>query len=138
MNLMYGHDKTVADWVSKKWGKSIPPWYFAIGILNSEGLLKGGITFHNYNGSNIELCYYGPNTLTPSIWKGVADFCINKLKVNRLTVSVPRRNKSMTKNLPRLGFKVEGVLRHYYGPYKRDDAIIFGILASEGQKFLNK
>ncbi|HXP48857.1 MAG TPA: GNAT family protein [Bacteroidia bacterium] len=136
MNLLFGHDQTVADWVSKKWGKSIPPWYFAVGILDNEGVLKGGATFHNYNGSNIELCYYGPKTVTKEIIIGLASFLIDHLKVQRLTVSTPRKNKSMVKNLPRLGFKVEGVLRHYYGPYKRDDAIIFGMLASEGKRFL--
>jgi hypothetical protein len=136
MNLVFGDDKTIADWVSKQRGKSIPPWYFAVGVINKSGVLKGAATFHNYNGSNIELCYHGPNTLTLNVFKGIADFCINRLKVNRLTVSVPRKNKSLIKHLPKFGFKVEGVMRHFYGPFRRDDAIIFGILSSEGKIFL--
>lgn len=134
--LVYGNDKLVADWVSKKWGKSIPPWYFALGVLNSQGFLAGGITFHNYNGANIEICYYGPGTLSRTVIRGVADFCINKLKITRVTVSVPRKNKALIRGLTKIGFKVEGVLHHFYGPYHRDDAIVFGMLSSEGKKFL--
>lgn len=135
--LLFGNDKLVADWMSKKWGHSIPPWYYAIGIIDPKtGLLRGAASFHNYNGANIEISYYGPNTFSRDVIRGISDFCINKIKVERLTVSVPRKSKSMLRTLPRFGFKVEGVLRHFYGPYKRDDAIIFGMLASEGRKFL--
>lgn len=130
MILLFGHDQTVADWVSKKWGKPIPPWYFAIGILDKEGILKGGATFHNFNGSNIELCYYGPQTFSKDVVKGINQFVFGHLKANRLTISVPRKNKLLVKSVARMGFKVEGVLRHFYGPYNRDDAIVFGILAS--------
>lgn len=136
MYLLFKNDKVVADWASKKWGKPIPPWYFAVGILDKEGILKGAATFHNYNTSNIEMCYVGPNTLTRKVIRGLTHFLVNEIKIERLTVSVPRKNKLLLKSLPRLGFKVEGVLRHFYGPYKRDDAIIFGMLASEGKKFL--
>ena len=135
--LLFNNDKTVADWVSKKWGKPIPPWYFAVGILNKEGLLQGAATFHNYNGSNIELCYYGPRTVTKEVVKGLTDFVVNHVKVTRITACVPRSNKLLNKSLLKLGFKVEGVLRHYFGPYKKYDAIVFGILAEEAIRFLN-
>jgi hypothetical protein len=128
--LLFDQDQTVADWVSKKWGHPIPPWYFAVGILNNEGLLKGGATFHNFNGSNVELCYYGPNTLSKDVVVGLFRFAFNHLKVNRATVSVPRKNRLLAKSVTRIGFKIEGVLKHFYGPYNRDDALIFGILSS--------
>ncbi len=129
--LLFGHDQTVADWVSKKWGKPIPPWYYAVGILDIEGVLKGGATFHNFNGSNIEMCYYGPSTLTKDVILGLCRYVFTHLKCNRLTVSVPRKNKLLIKSVTRIGMKVEGVLRHFYGPYNRDDAIVFGILAND-------
>ena len=134
MQLMFDNEQVVADWLSKKWGKPIPPWYFAIGILDYQGLLKGGISFHNYNEHNIEAFYYGPHTFTKSVMIGICIFLFEKIKVQRLTLSVPRRNKVLLKRIPKFGFKVEGVLRHFYGPYKNDDAIVFGLLASEGKK----
>jgi RimJ/RimL family protein N-acetyltransferase len=136
MNLLSGNDQVIADWASKKWGKPIAPWYHAVGIINSEGILCGAITFHNMNGSSAELCYYGPKTFTRRILRELAHFCIDHLKLNRLTLSVPRKNKVLVKALSKLGFKMEGVLRHFYGPYHRDDAIVFGILAQEGKVFL--
>ena len=129
--LLFGHDQTVADWVSKKWGKPIPPWYHAIGVLDTDGVLKGGATFHNFNGSNIELCYYGPQTFSLDVIKGLTRFVFNHLKCSRLTVSVPRKNKVLIKSVSRMGMKVEGVLKHYYGPFNRDDAIVFGVLAND-------
>ena len=130
MILLFNHDQTVADWASKKWGKSIPPWYYAVGVLNKEGILRGAATFHNFNGSNVEICYYGPSTLSKNVIVGLNDFIFNHLKVNRLTISVPRKNKKLIHSVTRMGFKVEGVLKHFYGPYNRDDAIIFGILST--------
>lgn len=136
MIVVAGQDKLVADWMSKKWGHSIPPWYFALGIMDSTGLLKGGASFHNYNGSNVEIAYYGPNTFTKEVVRGLADFCINGLKIQRVTVTVPRKNKALLRVLPRLGFSLEGVMRHYYGPFRRDDGILFGMLAEKGKRFL--
>jgi RimJ/RimL family protein N-acetyltransferase len=136
MHLLFNNDQTVADWMSKKWGKPVQGWYFAVGILNNEGLLKGGMSFHNFNGSNIEMCYYGPNTFSRDISSGLANFLFEYLKVNRLTVSVPRKNKILLRHLPKFGFKVEGVLKHFYGPYKKDDAIIFGMLKEDGIKYM--
>ena len=136
MLFLYNNDKLVADWVSKKWGKPLQNWYFAIGVLNKNGTLSGAATFHNYNGYNIELAYYGPNTVTTQLFREIGDFCVNKLKVERLSVMIPRKNSSMVRNLPKFGFKLEGIIRHYYGPFKRDDGFLYGILASEGKRYL--
>lgn len=135
MILLFGHDKTVADWYVKKWGNLLP-WQYAIGILDKEGLLCGAAIFHNYNGSNIEFSYYGPHTITKTVVLGIAYFTFKQLKVNRVTVSVPRRNRQLVKSLPPFGFKMEGVLRHFYGPYRNDDALVFGMIKSEAERFL--
>ena len=41
MNLLFGHDQTVADWASKKFGKPLRNWYVAIGIIDRDGKLVG-------------------------------------------------------------------------------------------------
>ncbi len=131
MILMFNQDQAVADWVSKKWGKPLQSWYYAVGILNKEGVLRGAATFHNFNGNNIELCYYGPKTISKDVVFGLCRFIFDHLKATRLTISVPRKNKILTKSVRKMGFKVEGVLRHFYGPYNRDEAIIFGVLSTD-------
>lgn len=138
MILLYGHDKVVADWVSKKWGKSLN-WSFAHGIIDQEGLLRGGILYHNYNGHNIEITYYGPGTFTVGIYREIAKFLINALPgFTHLTITVPRHNRRLIRSLIRLRIRHEGTLRHYYGPHNRDDAIVFGITKDEGKRFLRK
>jgi hypothetical protein len=37
----------------------------------------------------------------------------------------------MKRTIPKFGFVFEGVQRHFYGPNKRDDAILFGMLKPE-------
>lgn len=136
MNLLFGHDKTVADWVSKKQGKPLRNWHHAVGILDKDGLLIGCASFHDFNGSNIEICYFGPGSPTASIARGLMRFAFEGLKVSRVTARTPRANKRIIQALPAFGFKMEGVMKHYYGPFKRFDAIVFGLLASDATRFI--
>lgn len=136
MNLLFGHDKVVADWASKMFGSPLRNWYFAVGIINGDGKLVGAASFHGYNGSDIELCYYGPGSCSLGAWKGLLRFAFEELKVNRMTARVPRQNKKVLNSLPALGFKMEGVMRHYYGPVKRLDAIVFGLLEKDARKLI--
>ncbi len=138
MNLLFGHDKTVADWVSTKNGKSLQYWNHAIGIINNEGLLIGAATFHEYNGSNVEFCFYGPQSVTHNIMRQLVNFAFDVLKVNRVTARTPRRNKIVNRHLPRYGFKVEGIMRHYYGPVKKLDGIVYGLLRSDADRIFKK
>lgn len=109
----------------------------AVGLVDVlTGLLKGAVTFHDYNGSNVELSYWGPNSITRGAIKGLALFCFNSLKVNRVTVRTPRRNKAVTRGLPKLGFRAEGLLRRYYGPHRNDDAVIFGITVEDARRLM--
>lgn len=136
MKLIFGQDKLVADWASKKFGKPLRNWYFAIGIADKTESLVGAASFHGYNGSDVELCYYGPGSCSLGAWRGLLSFAFDNLKVNRITARVPRQNKNVLKGLPGLGFKMEGVMRHYYGPVKRLDAIVFGLLETDARKII--
>ena len=138
LNLLFGHDKTVADWVSKKSGKTLREWYHAVGVIDDDGLLCGAATFHDMNGSNAEICFWGPNSARPSIAKGLMKFAFDILKVKRITARTPRQNKTIIKHLPFYGFRCEGVMKHYFAPIKRMDAIVFGLLEADARKFMEK
>lgn len=136
MKLLFGHDKIVADWASKKFGKPLRNWHVAIGIIDNSGTLVGAASFHDYNESNIELCFYGPGALRATIVRDLMRFAFNNLCVNRVTAKTPRGNKTVIHGLPKFGFHMEGVMRRYYGPIKRLDAIVFGLLKNDAERFM--
>lgn len=138
MKLLFGHDKTVADWASQKSGSPLRNWHHAIGIINSNGVLIGAASFHDMNGSNVELCFHGPNSVSLSIMRGLARFVFEQLGAARVTAKTPRANKMVCRHLPRFGWKFEGVMRRYYGRSKRMDAIVFGLLKEDATKLLGK
>ena len=136
MVLLFGHDKTVADWVSKKTGTPLRNWHHAIGIINDDGLLIGCASFHDMNGSNVEVCFYGPHSLNVSIVRKLMHFAFVTLNANRVSARTPRQNKAIARHLERLGFVREGVVRRYYAPQKRWDAMLFGMLKGEAERYL--
>ena len=135
-SLLFNYDRTVIEWIYKKSNIAVPPFLFAIGVLNKEGVLVGAFTLHEYNKFNIELQYWGPNSLTLVVFKQMAHFLFKHLKVTRVTLRTPRTNKVVLGALPKLGFKLEGVMRHFYGPFKKHDAIVFGITEVEARRYL--
>lgn len=138
MNLLFGHDKAVADWASQQFGSPLRNWYFAIGLIDNEGLLRGAASFHDFNGSNIEICFYGPGAMTPSAVRGLMKFAFVELKANRITARTPRQNKAVIRALPKFGFRCEGVAKRYFGATKRLDAIMFGLLKADAQKHIER
>ena len=136
MRLLFGHDKVVADWASKKFGYSLRNWHVAVGIIDSSGALVGAASFHDFNESNIELCFYGPRSLTKPIVRDLMRFVFTTLGVNRVTAKTPRGNKIVIRGLPKLGFRMEGVMRRYYGRTKRYDAIVFGLLKNDAERYM--
>jgi RimJ/RimL family protein N-acetyltransferase len=138
MKLLFGHDKVVADWASQRFGKPLRNWHRAIGIINEAGILVGCASFHDFNESNVEFSFYGPGALRASLVRELMDFAFNGLKVNRVTARTPRQNKQVIRWLPRFGFGMEGVMKHYYGPVKRLDAIVFGLLRNDAEKIIGR
>lgn len=131
MTLLFGHDKTVADWASKRTGASLRAWHHAVGVLDREGGLIGAASFHDMNGANVELCFHGPGAVSAAVVRELARFVFDGLGVTRVTARTPRGNKIVTRHLPRWGFKYEGTLRRYYGNAKRLDAILFGLIRED-------
>lgn len=135
MTLLFDHDKIVADWASKRFGYPLRNWFFATGILDKDGVLIGAATWHDFNGSSVELSYYGPNAMTANLARKLMHFAFDGIKVNRVGARTPRQNRVVVRSLPSFGFRCEGVAKHYYGPSKRFDAILFGLLAADAKHF---
>jgi len=137
LNLVSGHDKVVHEWASQQFGRKLAPCYSAFGLIDKEGPLLGAVIFQDYNGSNIEVSYWG-HGFTLGVIKQLMSYCFEHLKVERVTARTPRDNKALLRQMPKIGFKYEGCLRRYYGPHKRHDALIFGMLKSDVERFLRR
>lgn len=113
--LLLGDDDKVANWAFSTFGFYPTRVDRALGIIDSNKALVGAILFQNYNGTNVELSYYGPHTLTPGIVKAIAKVAIVEFNAARVTVVTSKKNKRLMRVLQRFGFKLEGAQRRYYG-----------------------
>ena len=123
-DLLFGYDKQIAKWAFGKFKFNPTPYVMAIGVINDDKEVVGAALFQEYNGHNVELAYYGPNTLTPHIVRTLASVAMNGLHCDRMTVRTGKKNKALTKSIKKLGFVYEGIQRRFYG---NDDAVMFGL-----------
>jgi hypothetical protein len=114
-SLLIGDDQNVANWAFAAFRKVPFQYNRAYGLLDEEKKLDGAVLFHNCNGANLELSYYGANTMSVGIFRTLAKLAIAEFNPSRCTVVVSKRNKRLMKSLHRCGWKLEGVQRRYYG-----------------------
>jgi RimJ/RimL family protein N-acetyltransferase len=120
--LLFGYDNAVAVWAWNEFQITPMPINAAIGIVRKNRLI-GAAIFQNYNGFNVELSYFGPQTFSAGIAKALALYMVERFNIDRLTMRTNRRNASILKMFHRFGFKYEGIQRRYYGPF--GDAAVF-------------
>lgn len=113
--LLLDCDKAVAQYIFSIYGWPDLKYNKAIGLLDSRGKLVGGVFFHNWNGSNIEIAYYGRGTMTLGIYRALARYAITEFDASRLTAVTCKKNRQLIKGLLKTGFKFEGTQRCYYG-----------------------
>lgn len=111
--LLVGNDAAIADWTYKTFNLIPYPINRAFGIVE-DGKLVGGVLFQNFNGYNVEMCYYGPQTLSLGIVRSLARVAVS-FNVSRGTVITSKRNRRLMKSLVRIGFKLEGSQRRFFG-----------------------
>ena len=121
--FIYGHDAEVAEWAFSTFKIRPAHYEMAIGILD-EGTLVGAVMWHAYRGSDIELSYYGPNTMTLGIARACARMAVDHFKVSRVTARTARSNKTMTRGIKKIGFEYEGIAHNAMGD---KDAVMYGL-----------
>jgi len=106
--------------------------------FSKDGIgLHGAAIFNGWNGSNIDITIVGPGCLTRGNIRAAYTYVFDQLRANRLTARSARNNKRMLRLLPRLGFTWESVAKRYYGPEKRNDAIVFALFRENAEKWMN-
>jgi hypothetical protein len=116
--LVVGNDHMVAQWAFAMTNSRPMLYNMTIGIADDKGRLCGAFMFTGYNGSDMEVHYYGPGTLKRRILKEIFIFALKVFNVNRLTVRT--RKESMSRGVKKLGAVYEGSMQRVYGPTDED------------------
>jgi len=116
----------VAKFVSAQTGHFFRTPHQAIGF-ERDGKIRAGIVFQNWSGVDIDLTVAGteiPRSLLTAAW----NYVVMNLGCRRATFRTPADNWPAIKAMARLGARLEGQQRKFYGGR---DALLFGILAEE-------
>lgn len=115
IGLLFDCDDQVANWTFQRYG--MPPMKFdkALGLISPSGDLIGSVVFQSWNGFNLELSYYGQGTVRAGIVRCLAQFVLIAFDPARVTVTTKKTNKRLMRSLQRMGFKLEGASRRFYG-----------------------
>lgn len=129
--ILVGHDEQVADWACKQHQVFRMPINAAFGVITPQGELVGAALFQNYNGNSVDFSYYGRNTLTLGIMRSMARAVLQLFGPVRVTIMTSKKKKHMLRWLPKVGCKLEGVSRCYYGraDNNRNTAVRFVLFA---------
>lgn len=115
----------VARFIENRLGVKIAEPYFALGFLSDDKKPLAAFVFNDYTGANMELTVASERgRLNREIMRYVARYVFVQHGCRRLTVRTKRRNKRVKKLAELLGFKYEGVQKHFYAD---DDAVVFGM-----------
>lgn len=135
--ILAGNRELVARWVAERIrDMGTPPErdYEAIGFLK-DGVIIGGVVYTNYfelaqEQHDIRFTAAGiPGWLTKANLRVIFGYPFHNLKCIRVSALCAKANQRSRDLVERLGFKVEGNLRHSFGVGK--DGILYGMLKDE-------
>ncbi len=132
MNLIYGHDALIADWVSARAPHAENGFekFVAIGVEDG-GIFVAGCVYNDYYpgvSMHVSIASTSPKWCNRRVLKALFDYPFGQMKVKRLTAYTGSRMVSVRKFLERLGFRQEGIMRQGFAD---DDAVIYGMLKHE-------
>jgi hypothetical protein len=118
-------DERVGQFVSRELGVSFCPPFTMAGI-ERDGEIVAGVIFNQFDGRDVHVTIAGTGW-TPGFIKAVGRYVFDQLGCLRITATT--RYPEVVDYAVRLGGKVEGRLRDYYG--EGEDATIIGVLRRE-------
>jgi len=114
VKVLRGHDRTVAQWVEARMdGRCVFP-HAALGIIDDNGVLRGGFVLAFHTPTTADLTLYAPLALTHGVMRGFFRWCFLECGVRRLQIATTRSNKTIKRGAPKMGFKFDGVAKDYY------------------------
>lgn len=134
MNLVFGDDQRIADWVGNELGIVMAPPYTAIGGTRDGSTIEIGVVFNNWNGANLDISLVSRRGLSRGAIRAVYHYVFKQAKARRLTAITRRSNELMQRQLPRFGFELEGESRCYFGD---EDALRYVLLPELAKKWMD-
>ncbi len=129
--LATGNDEIINAWTLNRFGARNVNSNMALAIFDQKQIV-GSVFFHAHNGPDIELSYFGPQTLTRGLWKEICRIALDHFGVSRITIRTPKNNKTVTRGIHKLGFVHEGVRHDGYGIGRH--AVMFGLYGKKLQR----
>lgn len=115
----------VIGWVERALNIKIAMPAHAFGYMTNDKEPVCAVVVNDYTGSNCELTIVAARPVSMPVVRHVFNYAFGKLGCRRVTVRTRKRNKLVQKLAARLGFKYEGIQKHFYAD---DDAVVFGML----------
>lgn len=138
MQLVFGQDAAVADWVAARIphvgrGEAFGP-LAAIGVAR-DGRLIAGAVFHNYLADyatgEVSFAAESPRWATRGNVRAILSVPFAQYGWRRLSAVVRHDNEAAARLLTGLGFKREGTAREFFASSPRVHGVVFGMLARE-------
>ena len=105
-------------------GLTGPFWYAVLGAVQNDRI-TGAVMFNLWRGPSVETHWAGdPGWLTALHLRQIFDYPFNVLGVRRVTGIIRKANLRARDSAERIGFKLEGVMRHGFDD---DDACVYGM-----------
>lgn len=115
MNLVFGHDATVNEWIWRKHGYQI--WQspaVTAGAIDADGVLRGALVLVWKTQTTAEMSVFG--RVSNDVAKAWFAYVFGPASVHRLEARTSKRNQAIKRAAPKFGFRFERVERDYYGP----------------------
>jgi len=105
-------------------GLTGPYWYAVLGSIQKDRI-TGAVMFNLWRGSSVETHWAGETGwLTREHLGQIFAYPFHVLGVRRVTGIIRRKNRRARDSAERIGFKLEGVMRH---GFENDDACVYGM-----------
>lgn len=139
IKIVSNMDKEVAQWMSQSLGcAEFQQPYVAFGLISPDNRHAGVLFNDYYPGGNIEITFAGEFTVSRHLIRMMHYHVFESLGCSRVTAKTPRSNKKAAKALERLGFKFEVIQKCYFGPEKKDDALVYVAFPSSFDRILKR
>lgn len=120
ITLVTGEDARVGAWMFQVGNAQPMQFNMAVGLSEDGGAtLCGGFMYTNFNGSDVELHFYGPGLLKTRVFRAMFYIAAVVFNVNRMTIRT--RKEHMARGVTKLGAVYEGTVRRLYGPSDGDN-----------------
>ena len=131
--VLFGADGPISDWVHKRLpGHPNFGPCAALGIVR-DGQAVGGVVFHSYRAGAGDIEVAGAVDpgfrIGPAGLRRVLRYAFVQLGCTRVTIRTAKGNKVARRFAERLGFQLEGMLRHGFDG--RQHLVVYGLLARE-------